>query len=194
MGLSVPPGPWSIRYTVCAGKGWPENRDLGNAEKLLTDLLVAAGLIEDDSTADADVRPPKCPWIMTRTEGGPEDGSLWFGFRLANGVPARETKPPLRRVAPSDEGPASCPGTCVASDERRSRTLPVRTNAEAVAEVARSLRPRQRTEGTRSQRRFRHRAAPVAGNHSAWPKGCKWRAGGSHTRSRHGRGRSEAAG
>ena len=72
MGLSVPPGPWSIRYTVCAGKGWPENRDLGNAEKPLTDLLVAAGLIEDDCTryvrrVSVDYDP---------TEGGPKTIAL----------------------------------------------------------------------------------------------------------------------
>lgn len=49
-GLSLPPPPWSIRYTICAGEGWPESRDIGNAEKPLTDLLVSAGLLTDDCT------------------------------------------------------------------------------------------------------------------------------------------------
>jgi hypothetical protein len=48
-GLSVPPPPWSIRYTVVAGNGWHQGRDVANVEKATTDLLVSVGLLTNDS-------------------------------------------------------------------------------------------------------------------------------------------------
>lgn len=49
-GLSVPPPPWSIRYTITAGEGWHDGRDIGNTEKALTDLLVGVGLLANDNS------------------------------------------------------------------------------------------------------------------------------------------------
>lgn len=43
-------GPARLEMVVVGGKGWRSNRDLSNTLKAVEDALVAAGILEDDST------------------------------------------------------------------------------------------------------------------------------------------------
>lgn len=49
-GLTRVRGPALVEVVIVGGKGWRANRDLSNTYKATEDALVAAGVLEDDST------------------------------------------------------------------------------------------------------------------------------------------------